>query len=129
MDTGSRQPTRRQIDPQRPPDILDIEIRRVHYSKPRPYVDGTRLIEMREGIEVSVQTTEDFPIRALSPIIFIGEVPLTESERVREKLYRFYFPYIERLKEGDPIFLGWTRDLKQREPTRFIYKIHLEETK
>lgn len=126
-DKGSRQPTRHQIDVRHLPDILEVEARHVHYSKPRPYVDGPRLIEMREGIEITIRTSGEFPIRALSPVLFVGGVALTEGEQVGENLYRFYFPYIERLKEGEAISLDWTREPQQRVQTAFVYTIHREE--
>ena len=126
-DKGSRQRPHHQIDFRRLPEILQVEIRHVHYSKPRPYVDGLRLLEIREGIEITIRTSEEFPVRALSPVLFVGDVALTEGEQVGEKLYRFYFPYVERLKEEEPISLGWTRNPKDRVQTPFVYKIHREE--
>jgi hypothetical protein len=128
-DKGSRQPASHEVDLRRLPEIISVETVLVHYGKPRPYVDGTRLIQTREGLEVSVKTTQELPIRALSPVLFVGDVPLTEGERIGENLYRFYYPESQRLKEGEPIFLGWTRNLDQRVQTAFAYKIQREETR
>jgi hypothetical protein len=68
---------------------------------------------------VEVHTDGDFPARALSPILFVGDVPLRECHRVREGVYRFIAPAGVELKKNARIALEWSPNPAQVTPTGF----------
>ena len=65
-------------DPWYLPEIVSIEAVRVHFRKPVPHAVGLKRTETREAVELRVRTVEEFPVRALSPALFIGDVVVNE---------------------------------------------------
>lgn len=61
-----------------------------------------------EATEIQIRTNSPIPIRALSPVLHVGNVVLTESEQIGENLYRFWAFEPNRLEAEAPISLSWT---------------------
>lgn len=87
------------------------------------HIVADRPREFTEAIEILVHTTGEFPIRALSPVLFIGDVKIAHYEREGENTYRFYAYNPDELKEGAPISLGWPFSSNRATPTNFRYEI------
>jgi hypothetical protein len=106
------------------PEIVDIKIMRISYQGPKRRFFVSYLAKYTEAIEFLVKTTGPFPIRALSPVLYVGDVAVTENESVEELLYRFLAFEFDRLEEGALISLGWTDTPPyQRLKTVFRYKL------
>jgi hypothetical protein len=117
-DSGSKLPDPPVVDLDTLPAIRGIQFRRVRYPKPRPVVVGTKVVELAEAGEVVVEFAADPPIRALAPAVWIGDVPLTEFDRVAEGRYVFIAPDPRQLKPGAKVEIGWAGSgLGQRFPT------------
>jgi hypothetical protein len=70
---------------------------------------------------IEIHTDGDFPARAMSPILFVGDVPLRECHRVGEGVYRFIAPVGVELKKNARIALGWAPNPAQATPTGFKF--------
>ncbi|MCH7736342.1 MAG: hypothetical protein IH872_02965 [Chloroflexi bacterium] len=108
------------------PAIREMEITRVRYEVPRPYYVGRDRIECSNGVEFMINTDGPIPIRALSPILFVGDVEIDAYEELGENNYRFIAYLTEELKEGDQISFGWGRGSAKFE-TNFMYEPGSEE--
>ncbi len=104
------------------PEVVGVESRRVRYATPRVYFAGREQREAREAVEIQVQTAGPLPVRDLSPVLFVGEVPLGEYEPAGRHLYTFFAYEPGRLQEGAPVALGWTYASHRKIPTRFRYQ-------
>lgn len=96
-------------DPFALPMVQEIEITRVRYSVPRPYYVGQERIECSNGVEFLVRTDGPIPIRALSPILFVGDAAVEAYDEVGENLYRFIAYLVEDLSIGAQISFGWAK--------------------
>jgi hypothetical protein len=122
MDTDSINPNARGEGQARLPAIKSVRVKRARYAAPRRYFRGLQPVEAREGIEVLIETTEELPVRSLSPVAFIGEVLPDDAEVAGPKLYRFFFFDIERLQPGAPISFGFPNAPQLRIPTDFRFE-------
>ena len=106
------------MDPRRPresrkaghwalPRVLDVEFRPVKYAEPRPYYVGRERRQTSEALEIMVRTAAPLPIRALSPVIYLGDVPVEDYEVAGPNLYRYLMFDAPALLAGAPVSLGW----------------------
>ena len=111
------------------PTILNIEIIHVYYNNPISYFFKSEIKKMDEGVKMMVTTSKKFPVRALSPALYVGEFPVTEYDYVSENLYRFIIPGpdIEKLKIGESISIGWLGEKTEKIMTNFQFHIQKEE--
>ena len=93
-------------DIRRLPEIESIKVVRVRYSEPVQYAESASRKEAYEAIEFQVTTSADFPIRALAPALFVGDVAVTESERVGNRKYRFVSYGSHEFRDDEPISVG-----------------------
>jgi hypothetical protein len=132
-DSGKREEKekREEEDIWRMPMILGIEVIHVHYSHPIPYFIKSKQIEIIEGIEFLVKTSEDFPIRALSPALFVGDFPVMDVNRIGENLYRFFVPApeIDRLETSAPMSIGWAGLSGGKVTTEYRFQVQREESR
>lgn len=103
------------------PGIVSVRVKRARYTKPRRYFNGLQPLDAREGVEVLIETTEELPIRTVSPVVFIGDVLPGDAEVAGPKLYRFFFFDLGRLKPGAPISFGFPNAPQFRIPTDFRF--------
>ncbi len=106
------------------PNILDVRIRRIPYQPSELRYFQSYLAKYQEAIEFLVKTDGPIPIGGLSPVLYVGDMEVTESEGVEENAYRFLAFEFDQLKEGASISLGWPNQPKeQRLETKFRYKL------
>ena len=60
------------------PRVLEVEFRPVKYEAPRPYYVGRERRQTSDALEIMVRTSAPLPVRALSPVIYVGEVPVAD---------------------------------------------------
>lgn len=104
------------------PRVLELDTRAVRYRRPRTTISNGEIREVREGVEITIRTDGEFPIRALAPVLWVANEAVTESERVGEKQYRFFAYEPARLKTDSVIALGWPNMRQKAVKTRFRYR-------
>ena len=105
------------------PQIENIEIKLIPYEAPKLRCFKSSFSKYSQAIEFIITTDAPIPVRALSPVLYIGEIPLTEGETIKENLYRFLAFEINQLKDNTPIYFGWQGDRKEQlRKTKFVYK-------
>ena len=108
------------------PEILAVESALRTYRKPRFRTRASELVEVDKAVEITVETAEPIPERALGPVLRIGRIEVTESERVGDNRYRFYAYDFDKLKAGTPIRLGWLGQPRPRD-TGFRFTLEADE--
>lgn len=122
-DPGSRQP-----DAARPdfslPEVLELRSRRIRFEPPKHRNFESALARHSEAIEFVITTDKPIPIRALGPVLYVGDTPVGESAPLRKKnAYRFLAFDPEALKPGAPVSLGWSGQVRgERRSTKFAYE-------
>jgi hypothetical protein len=122
-DSHPPEPTRPEPDISFLPEVLSVESALRTYRKPRYTTRGTEVVPVDRAVEITVETAEPFPERALGPVLIIGREQVTESERVGPNRYRFYAYEPERLKAGTPIRIGWYGQPRPRRQTGFKFDV------
>ena len=102
---GPREPGR--SGPWTLPQVLGVEFRPVTYPEPRAYYVGRERRQTSEAVEIMVRTAAPLPIRAISPVIFVGDRPIADYETAGPNLYRYLAFDPRALVSGAPVFLGW----------------------
>jgi hypothetical protein len=105
------------------PEVVGVESALRTYRKPRFRVRGPEVEEVHQAVEITIETSEPFPERALGPVLLVGRVEVDEGERIGPNRYRFYAYDVEKLKEGSPIRLGWFSQLRGRRQTGFRFAL------
>jgi hypothetical protein len=106
LDDGTGREEPRAEEPLTLPDLKSAVARRVSYDEPRRFVAEGEEYSESEVIEIDVETDAEFYIAGTGPALFVGDVSITESERVGERTYRFFAPASLPIEEGAPIALG-----------------------
>jgi hypothetical protein len=130
-DSANKEHKRKDVDLWRIPAIVSIEAVHVRHREPMRFYVQSKPVESHETIEFIVRTTEEFPVRALSPALFVGDHAITEMSRLGENIYRFVAPETEipRLKQNAVISLGWAGTRAKPTRTKYRFRIGREETK
>jgi hypothetical protein len=105
------------------PAIVSVEASRVKYDPPRRFYEGREPIEVRDGVELLVQTAAALPVRAVSPVLFIGETAIDEYEVAGANLYRFFVFNLQRVQPGAAISIGWPFARQMARQTNFRFQI------
>ena len=105
------------------PKIIDLQTKLIPYQQPpKLRYFKSYLSKYDTAVEFLVKTSGPFPLRALSPALYVGDIPIVEVQGTGEDSYRFLAFEPDKLKEGAPISLVW---LRQREEelikTKFEY--------
>ncbi len=95
----------------------------MRYPEPRLYYVATRPVLAREAVEILVRTDGPLPVRAWSPAIFVGEVPVVAYEIGQPNSYRFFAYDMAALREGAPISLGWPQFPARKVKTQFVFRL------
>lgn len=105
------------------PAVLDIRIARIPF-KAREYRHFKSVYaKYDEAVEFLVRTDGPFPIRALSPVLYVGDEAIVEGEPAEKGAYRFLAFELDRLEPGAPITLGWPgQPAIARKETGFRYE-------
>lgn len=106
------------------PEVLELRSRRIRFDPPKHRNFESGLARHREAIEFVITTDNPIPIRALGPVLYIGDTPVGESAPLRKKnSYRFRAFDPGALKPGAPVSLGWSgQPRRKRKRTRFAYE-------
>jgi hypothetical protein len=89
------------------PRVMGVEFRPIRLEKPRAYYVGHERRETREMIEILLRTATPIPIRAISPVLYIGEVGVEDYEVAGHNEYRFLAFEPKALAANATVALGW----------------------
>jgi hypothetical protein len=117
------EPRRPARDPWFLPDIRRVEAVLRRYRRPRVTYEGLERIEHKQAVEILVETTGPFPVRALAPVLYVGDEPVADWEREDDSRYLFFAFHTERLEKGAPLSLGWPGDREPRRQTKHRFKL------
>ena len=106
------------------PKVRNIQIRRVPYLPKRRRNFQSALSDYKEALEFLVETDGPIPTRALGPALYVGDMPVTEGQVIKENVYRFIAFEIAKLPLDAPITLGWAGGGdKSIQTTRFRFRL------
>jgi len=103
------------------PDVIGVSIRRIDIERRGPRNFESALPTRGEAVEFVVETGEPIPIRALGPVLYVGDVPVVEVTADDETHYRFVGLHPEALDIGAPLSLGWSGRPDERQSTEYRY--------
>lgn len=110
------------------PEITDVTIRAAQYKPRAPQHFDHPMATVKNAVEIIVSLASPMPIRAMSPVLWVGSQRLTESEVADKngKKMRFWSFHPDKLQSGAPIKLLWMNENKQAAITQkkpqFTYK-------
>lgn len=111
------------------PRITSLRIRRVKFEAPSLEHFKSSLARHRQAIEFIIQTDGVVPTRAYGPALFVGNVEISNSERMGKTTWRFLHFEADTLTPGAPISWGWMKDSKEKIlRTEFRYEVEGEKT-
>ena len=105
------------------PAIVNIEASRVRYDPPRRFYVGAQSVQISDAVELLVRTAAALPVRAISPVLFIGDTVIADYDTAGINLYRFYVFNLERVMPGAPIGIGWPFAPNTARLTKFRFQI------
>lgn len=120
-DQGQREPRGRRPD-FRLPAVLGVVARRTRFEPPVRRNFESRLPALESTVEFLVETDGPFPVRALAPVLYVGDVPVTEVSADDDTHYRFVALSPDDLREGEPVTLGWSGLAGERVETAFRFE-------
>jgi hypothetical protein len=91
------------------PEVTGVKIRAAEYHPRATRNFATPLAEVKDAVEIVVTFKTPPPARAMSPVLYVGETRLTESETLDKegKAMRFWAFDRSKLLEGAPIEVRW----------------------
>src|SRR3954454_1742775 len=110
-------------DPWYLPESGRVEAVLRRYLRPRVTSEGLERIEHKQAVELLVETTGPFPVRALAPVLYIGAEAVPDWELEDDNVYRFFALPPERLEDGAPLGLGWPGDPEPRRLAKQRFKL------
>lgn len=105
--------------PERPnlwqlPDIINVDVKQMHYDPPKQFWVEREIVNVHDGLELTVQLSEPLPSRAVTPALYIGNTAIFDYDTVGPNLYRFFVINPLALEPGAPIALGWPQLPKEQ---------------
>jgi hypothetical protein len=122
FDTAGRVPPHGDANLWHLPDVLAVEVHHVRYRRPRRHTIQGKDHEISEAVEITIETSEPFIIRALNPALFVGDIALTPTEGEGDRRYRFVALQPGELKPGAPISIAWNSPGAPQKATGFTYQ-------
>src|SRR5690242_17750594 len=119
-DAGIPEQDGRFADLSRLPEVVDLAVRHRTFDPPRRVTERGVDRSATEAVEFEVRVSEPFPVRALWPVLWVGDEPLGAGD-VDGLTYRFYSFAPERLRVDAPIALGWSSPNERRAQTRYRF--------
>ena len=92
-----------------------LEVQRVHLKKPAEVVEQGVKREVSVVLEFRVTSSQVIPVRALDPVIMVGEVRVREyryEDHDRALVFTLYDP--EKAKDGAAVYLQFGNDASSR---------------
>jgi len=105
------------------PAVVSVEASRVRYDPPRQFYVGAQPVQVSDAVELLIRTTAALPVRAISPVLFIGDTVIADYEVAGANLYRFFVFNLERALPGSPISIGWPFAPRTARLTDFRFQI------
>jgi hypothetical protein len=105
------------------PAIVSVEASRVRYDPPRRFYAGAQPVQVTDAVELMVRTSAALPVRAISPVLLIGDTVIADYEVAGSNLYRFFVFNLERVLPGAPISIGWPFAPQTSRTTNFRFQI------
>ncbi len=104
----------------RVPDLVRLEIKHRHFDPPRRVTERGVDRFVTEALEFECHVSAAFPIRALGPALWVGDVALTSAE-TEGLTYRFFAFESDRIEPNAPISLGWSSPSETRKQTKYRF--------
>lgn len=118
-----------QLEPSEPqpefdlPQVADLRVRRVPLEPAQRRNFTSALPRLDSTVEFVVETDAPIPVRALAPVLYVGETPVTEVSADDATRYRFVALHPDALEPGAPIRLGWSgRPIAESVQTDFRFE-------
>lgn len=92
-----------------------LEVQRVRLKKPAEVVERGVKREVSVVLEFRVTSSQAIPVRALDPVLMVGEVPLRDyryEDRDRTLVFTLYD--LEKAKDGAVVYLQFGNDAASR---------------
>jgi hypothetical protein len=92
-----------------------LEVQRVHLKKPVEFVEEGAKRSVSVVLEFRVTSSQPIPVRALDPVLMVGEVSVREyryENRDRSLVFILYDP--EKAKDGATVYLQFGADASTR---------------
>jgi len=126
IDSGGIPQKPKAIDLWRLPEIEEVHVRRRRFEPAfRVTTEGVdRLV--KDAVEIEIRVSEPFTVRALGPVLWVGDEPLTVAESDGKTTYRFLGFKPEALRADAPISLAWNSPGAKRNETRFRFAMPSE---
>ena len=106
QDDGTGREEQRVAEPLTLPGLKSVIARSVRYETPRRFFTHGEEHSESDVIEIDVETDAEFYVAGTGPALFVGDIPIVDSERIGDRRYRFFAPASATIKEGAPIALG-----------------------
>jgi hypothetical protein len=108
------------------PEIKDVKIQSAQFKPRAPQHFDHPLAAVNDAVEIVVSLAAPVPIRAMSPVLWVGKQPLTESEVADKsgKKMRFWSFEPDKLQSGAPIRMLWMNEQPTitQKAAKFTYK-------
>jgi hypothetical protein len=104
------------------PEILALKVRRRKFKPARRFTLAGQDREVSEAVEIEIRVSEPFQIRALGPVLWVGDEPLTIADSDGRKTYRFLALEPQKLRARAPISLAWNSRGAKRQATKFRFQ-------
>jgi hypothetical protein len=94
-----------------------VKIRTAPYEPRAARNFKTPIEARRDAVEIVVSLKSPMPVRALAPVLYVGDTRLTESEAVDKegKQLRFWALDPSKLRTGAPLVMLWTGEVPQKQ--------------
>lgn len=126
IDSGGPQQKPKSIDLWHLPDILELHVRRRRFDPPfRLTTEGVDRY-VNDAVEIEIRVSEPFTVRALGPVLWVGNEPLTVAESDGKNTYRFLGFKPEALRANVPISLAWNSPGAPKNETHFRFTLPSE---
>ncbi len=90
------------------PRPVSVTARLTPFEPPQRRNFESALPRLPRTVEFLVETDAPIPVRALSPVLYVGDEPVTEVVADDDTHYRFIAMRPESLRQGAPMTLGWS---------------------
>lgn len=90
------------------PRVISVVARPTRFEPPTRRNFSSELPVLESTVEFLVETEAPIPIRALAPVIYVGETAVTEVFADDDTHYRFVAMRPNELRQGEPVTLGWS---------------------
>lgn len=113
-DQGEREHSRRRPELTLP-RVLGVRARQASFEPPSHRNFDSALPRLEDTVEFVVETEGPIPVRALGPVLWVGDSPVTEVRSEDETHCVFVSLRPEELAEGASITFGWSGEAERLE--------------